>query len=162
LARLRPARILFLSSAPQIRYPDFYGIDMPSLEELIAFQAVIALLRETHQTELLDHTYQLCKKAQNSEEFYQTNFVRALYAPFTETQIAAKIAEMVTPPGFDIPLEIIFQPVENLPRLFTRHTGMWYFTGQYPTPGGYAQVNRAFLLFYEARATRRTYETLST
>jgi amidophosphoribosyltransferase len=162
LARLRPARILFLSSAPQIRYPDFYGIDMSSLEELIAFQAVIALLRETHQTELLEHTYQLCKKAQNTEEFYQTNFVRALYAPFTETQIAAKIAEMVTPPGFDIPLEIIFQPVENLPRLFTRHTGMWYFTGQYPTPGGYAQVNRAFLLFYEARATRRTYETLST
>jgi amidophosphoribosyltransferase len=161
LARLRPARLLFLSSAPQIRYPDFYGIDMSSLEELIAFQAVIALLKETHQTDLLEHTYHLCKRAEGTDEFYQTNFVRALYAPFSEAQIAAKIAELVTPPGFAIPLEIIFQPVENLRRVFTRHTGAWYFTGQYPTPGGYAQVNRAFLLFYEARSPRRTYETYS-
>jgi amidophosphoribosyltransferase len=161
LARLRPARLLFLSSAPQIRYPDFYGIDMSSLEELIAFQAVIALLKETHQTDLLEHTYHLCKRAEGTDEFYQTNFVRALYAPFSEAQIAAKIAELVTPPGFAIPLEIIFQPVENLRRVFTRHTGAWYFTGQYPTLGGYAQVNRAFLLFYEARSPRRTYETYS-
>jgi len=161
LARLRPARLLFLSSAPQIRYPDFYGIDMSSLEELIAFQAVIALLKETHQTDLLERTYHLCKRAEGTDEFYQTNFVRALYAPFSEAQIAAKIAELVTPPGFAIPLEIIFQPVENLRRVFTRHTGAWYFTGQYPTPGGYAQVNRAFLLFYEARSPRRTYETYS-
>ncbi len=161
LARLRPARLLFLSSAPQIRYPDFYGIDMSSLEELIAFQAVIALLRETHQVDLIEHTYHLCKRAEGTDEFYQTNFVRALYAPFSEAQLAAKIAELVTPPGFAIPLEIIFQPVENLRRVFTRHTGAWYFTGQYPTSGGYAQVNRAFLLFYEARSLRRTYETLS-
>ncbi len=161
LARLRPARLLFLSSAPQIRYPDFYGIDMSSLEELIAFQAVIALLKETHQVDLIEHTYHLCKRAEGTDEFYQTNFVRALYAPFSEAQIAAKIAELVTPPGFTIPLEIIFQPVENLRRVFSRHTGAWYFTGQYPTPGGYAQVNRAFLLFYEARSLRRTYETLS-
>ncbi len=161
LARLRPARLLFLSSAPQIRYPDFYGIDMSSLEELIAFQAVIALLKETHQVDLIEHTYHLCKRAEGTEEFYQTNFVRALYAPFSEAQLAAKVAELVTPPGFDIPLEIVFQPVENLRRVFSRHTGAWYFTGQYPTPGGYAQVNRAFLLFYEARSLRRTYETLS-
>ncbi len=160
LAGLRPARILFLSSAPQIRYPDFYGIDMSSLEELIAFQAVIHLLRETHQTKLIEQTYHLCKSAEGTPPFSQTNFVRALYAPFTETQIATKIAELMTPPGFNIPLEIIFQPVENLPRVFSKHTGAWYFTGQYPTPGGYEQVNRAFLLFYEARAQRRTYESI--
>ena len=162
LACLRPARILFLSSAPQIRYPDFYGIDMPSLEELIAFQAAIALLKETHQTDLIEQTYQLCKSAEGTEAFFQTNFVRALYAPFTEAQIAAKIAELIAPPAFNIPLEIIFQPVENLVRVFSKHTGAWYFTGNYPTPGGYEQVNRAFLLFYEARAHRRTYEALST
>ncbi len=161
LARLRPARIFFLSSAPQIRYPDFYGIDMSSLEELIAFQAAIALLKETHQTELIEQTYHLCKSAEGTDAFFQTNFVRALYAPFTEAQIAAKIAELVSPPEFNIPLEIIFQPVENLVRVFSKHTGTWYFTGNYPTPGGYEQVNRAFLLFYEARAHRRSYETFS-
>ncbi len=158
LARLRPARIVFVSSAPQIRYPDFYGIDMSSLEELIAFQAVIALLRERGQEALIEHTYKLCTGAQGQEAFSRTNFVRALYAPFTEAQIATKIAELVKPPQWTIPLEIIFQPVENLVRAFAKHTGSWYFTGEYPTPGGYVQVNRAFMLFYEARSYRRTYE----
>ncbi len=158
LGRLQPARIVFVSAAPQIRYPDFYGIDMASLGELVAFQAAIALLRETGQTALLDQTYALCKAAEGTEAFTTTNFVRALYAPFTEEQIAAKIAELVRPPQLSCPLEILFQPVEHLPKAFSRHEGTWYFTGHYPTPGGYRQVNRTFLAYYEARAQRRAYE----
>lgn len=158
LERLKPARILFVSAAPQIRYPDFYGIDMASLEELVAFQAAIALLRETGQQALLDQTYALCKAAEGTEAFTTTNFVQALYAPFTEAQIAAKIAELVRPPQLSCPLEILFQPVAHLSKAFSRHEGAWYFTGHYPTPGGYRQVNRAFLAYYEARSGRRIYE----
>ncbi|MCS7296686.1 MAG: amidophosphoribosyltransferase [Bacteroidia bacterium] len=161
LGKLRPARLIIASSAPQIRYPDFYGIDMASLHELIAFQAAVALLKEYNLTEVLDHTYALCQRAYGSEDFYRNNYVKAIYAPFTEAQIAGKIAELVRPVDFQVPLTIVYQPVENLPKALPHHRGDWYFTGNYPTPGGYKQVNLSFMQFYEGKVQRRAYETAS-
>lgn len=161
LGRLRPARLIIASSAPQIRYPDFYGIDMASLNDLIAFQAAIALLREYNLTEILDNTYALCKRSYGTEEFTRNNYVKAIYAPFTEAQIAAKVAELVRPPELEVPLTIIYQPVENLQKALPNHRGDWYFTGNYPTPGGYRQVNLSFMQFYEGKVQRRAYETAS-
>ncbi|MCS7188882.1 MAG: amidophosphoribosyltransferase [Bacteroidia bacterium] len=158
LARLKPAHLIIASSAPQIRYPDFYGIDMASLGDLIAFQAAVSLLKEYHLEEVLHHTYALCQRAYGTEDFARNNYVKAIYAPFTEAQIAAKIAEMVKPPELDCPLTIIFQPVENLAKALPNHRGDWYFTGNYPTPGGYIQVNRAFMHYYEGKNISRAYE----
>ncbi|MCX7606382.1 MAG: amidophosphoribosyltransferase [Bacteroidia bacterium] len=158
LARLQPAQLIVASSAPQIRYPDFYGIDMATLGDLIAFQAAVQLLREYRLEEVLSHTYELCKRAEGTEEFASVNYVKAIYAPFTEAQIAAKIAELVRPPELSCPLTLIFQPVENLPKALPNHRGDWYFTGTYPTPGGYMQVNRAFMQYYEGQTHRRAYE----
>jgi amidophosphoribosyltransferase len=158
LARLQPTHLIIASSAPQIRYPDFYGIDMASLSDLIAFQAAVALLREYNMEEVLEHTYHLCKRAENTDEITSINFVKAIYAPFTEAQIAAKVAELVKPPELTCPLTIVYQPVENLPKALPNHRGDWYFTGNYPTPGGYLQVNRAYMQFYEGRVTARAYE----
>ncbi|MCX8112878.1 MAG: amidophosphoribosyltransferase [Bacteroidia bacterium] len=159
LGRLSPARLIIASSAPQIRYPDFYGIDMASLHDLIAFQAAIALLKEYNLGEVLDHTYALCQRSYGTDEFLRNNYVKAIYAPFTEAQIAAKIAELVRPPDLSIPVTIIYQPVENLPKALPNHRGDWYFTGNYPTPGGYKQVNLSFMQFYEGKLQRRAYET---
>lgn len=159
LGKLRPARLIIASSAPQIRYPDFYGIDMASLHDLIAFQAAIALLKEYNLTEVLDQTYALCRRTYGTEEFLRNNYVKAIYAPFTEAQIAAKIAELVRPPQWEVPLTIIYQPVENLSKALPNHRGDWYFTGNYPTPGGYRQVNLSFMQFYEGKVQRRAYET---
>lgn len=158
LARLKPAHLIIASSAPQIRYPDFYGIDMASLGDLIAFQAAVALLKEYNLEEVLAHTYNLCKKAEGTEAFSQNNYVKAIYAPFTEAQIAAKVAELVKPPELECPLTIVYQPADNLPKALPNHRGDWYFTGNYPTPGGYIQVNRAFMQFYEGRTNKRAYE----
>ncbi|MCS7154117.1 MAG: amidophosphoribosyltransferase [Bacteroidia bacterium] len=159
LGRLRPARLIIASSAPQIRYPDFYGIDMASLHELIAFQAAIALLKEYNLTEILDNTYALCQRSYGTEDFTRNNYVKAIYAPFTDAQIAAKIVELVRPAGVDIPISIIYQPVENLQKALPNHRGDWYFTGNYPTPGGYAKVNLSFMQFYEGKLQPRAYET---
>lgn len=158
LAQLKPAHLYIVSSAPQIRYPDFYGIDMASLESLIAFQAALALLKEYNLDEVLHHTYALCKRTEGTEEFARNNYVKAIYAPFTETQIAAKIASLVKPPGLECPLTVLFQPTENLPKALPNHRGDWYFTGNYPTPGGFIQVNRSFMHFYEGSTTGRIYE----
>ncbi|MCS7162880.1 MAG: amidophosphoribosyltransferase [Bacteroidia bacterium] len=161
LLRLRPARLIIASTAPQLRYPDFYGIDMAALGDLIAFRAAVRLLEEHHLTEILHHTYALCQRAYGTEAFVQNNFVKAIYAPFTEAQIAAKIAELVKPPEMDIPLILVFQPIQNLSKALPNHRGDWYFTGDYPTPGGYRQVNLAFMQFYEGKLQRRAYETVS-
>lgn len=158
LAQLKPAHLYIVSSAPQIRYPDFYGIDMASLESLIAFQATLALLKEYNLEEVLHHTYALCKRTEGTEDFTRNNYVKALYAPFTEAQVAAKIASLVKPLELECPLTVIFQPVENLPKALPNHRGDWYFTGNYPTPGGFAQVNRAFMRFYEGKVSGRIYE----
>ncbi|MGQ9863349.1 MAG: amidophosphoribosyltransferase [Bacteroidia bacterium] len=161
LARLEPQKILFVSCAPQIRYPDFYGIDMAWLGDLLAFQAVVALLREKGQEALLAHTYYACKEALPTPQFSERNFVQDLYAPFSEAEIAQKMAQLVRPPTLSCPVELLFQPLDNLPKIFPDTEGNWYFTGNYPTPGGYRSVNLAFIRFYEGKTTTRPYEELA-
>ena len=154
LSRLKPKKIVIASSAPQIRYPDCYGIDMSQIERLVAFQAAISLLRKTGQEGLIDEVYHsiLQRSAQNRIE--DENLVKRIYDPFTEEEISAEICEIVKPEGFDSPLEIIFQPLSNLPSALPQHLGDWYFSGNYPTPGGNKVVNRAFMNFFEGKNER--------
>lgn len=154
LSRLKPKKIVIASSAPQIRYPDCYGIDMSQIERLVAFQAAVSLLRKTGQEGLIDEVYHaiLQRSAQNRIE--DENLVKRIYDPFTEEEISAEICEIVKPEGFDIPLEIIFQPLSNLPSALPQHLGDWYFSGNYPTSGGNKVVNRAFLNFFEGKNER--------
>ena len=156
LARLNPRKIVIVSTAPQIRYPDCYGIDMSEIGKFVAFEAAVELLKERGQTALLDEVYRLC-----SEEIAKggsTNHVRKIYEPFTPEQISAKIVERVRPKNnaWQGEVEIIFQTVENLHAAVPAHTGDWYFTGKYPTPGGYRVVNQAYLNYYE-KNTGRSY-----
>ncbi len=149
LARLKPRKIIIISTAPQIRYPDCYGIDMSELGKFVAFEATVALLKERGQGALLDEVYELCR-----EEVARggaTNHVRKIYEPFTPEQISAKIVERVRPKGIEWQgeVEIIFQTIENLHAAVPQHTGDWYFTGKYPTPGGYRVANQAYLNYYE-------------
>jgi len=153
LLRLEPKKIVIASSAPQIRYPDCYGIDMARLDDLIAFQAAIQLLYETDQSELLDEVYLRCKKALESQD-YTINHVKQIYQPFSAETISRKIAELVTPSGCKIPIEIVFQTIEGLQRAMPHHKGMWYFTGDFPTPGGVKSVLQAYVNFYEGKKTR--------
>ena len=143
LDRLHPKKIVMVSSSPQIRYPDYYGIDMSRLEELCAFRAAIALIKERGMQQLIDDTYQACKG--NATE----NHVRAIYAPFTVEEINQKIVEMLRPEGMQAPIELVFQSIEGLHRACPNHPGDWYFTGRYPTPGGIRMVNRAFVNYIE-------------
>lgn len=149
LARLNPKKIVIVSTAPQIRYPDCYGIDMSELGKFVAFEAAISLLKERGQTHVIDEVYQACR-----EEVARggaVNHVRAIYDGFTPEEISARISKLVSPTGIDWkgPIEIIFQKIENLHSAVPGHTGDWYFTGRYPTPGGYRVVNQAFLNYYE-------------
>ncbi|HTO02882.1 MAG TPA: amidophosphoribosyltransferase [Opitutus sp.] len=149
LARLQPRKIVIMSTAPQIRYPDCYGIDMSELGKFIAFDAAVELLRERGQAELLEDVYHSCRdEVANGGA---TNHVRRIYAPFTPEEISAKIVERVRPKGVDWKgeIEIIFQTIENLHAAVPGHSGDWYFTGKYPTPGGYRVVNQAFVNYYE-------------
>ena len=149
LTRLQPRKIVIVSTAPQIRYPDCYGIDMSELGKFIAFDATVELLRERGQADLLEEVYRLCRDEVAKEG--TTNHVRQLYEPFTPEEISAKIVERVRPQGIDWKgeIEIIFQTIENLHAAVPGHTGDWYFTGKYPTPGGYRVVNQAFVNYYE-------------
>jgi amidophosphoribosyltransferase len=149
LARLQPKKIIIMSTAPQIRYPDCYGIDMSELGKFIAFEAAIELLRERGQTGLLAEVYKECHD--EVARGGSVNHVRKLYEPFTPEEISAKIVERVRPKGIEWKgeIEIIFQTIENLHAAVPQHTGDWYFTGKYPTPGGYRVVNQAFLNYYE-------------
>ena len=149
LARLQPKKIIIVSTAPQIRYPDCYGIDMSELGKFIAFEAAIELLRERGQLGLLEDVHKACY-----EEVARggpVNHVRRIYEPFTPEEISAKIVERVRPKGIDWKgeIEIIFQTIEHLHEAVPQHTGDWYFTGKYPTPGGYRVVNQAFLNYHE-------------
>jgi amidophosphoribosyltransferase len=149
LARLNPKKIVIVSTAPQIRYPDCYGIDMSELGKFIAFEAAVSLLRERGQSGVIDEVYHLCR-----EEVARgglVNHVRKIYAPFTDEEISARITEIVRPKNIEWKgnVEVIFQKIENLHAAVPAHTGDWYFTGKYPTPGGYRVVNQAFLNFYE-------------
>lgn len=155
LDRLHPRKIVIVSSSPQVRYPDCYGIDMSRMGEFIAFKAAMALLEERGMRYIIDSVYMRCK-AQNSlpkEEI--KNYVKEIYAPFTDEEVAAKIAEMLTPESVKAEVEIVYQSVENLHKAIPDHPGDWYFTGDYPTPGGTRLVNRAFINYYEGHATRR-------
>ena len=144
LDRLHPKKIVMVSSSPQIRYPDYYGIDMSHLEELCAFRAAVALIRDHGMQQLMADVYRACKEDPVSE-----NHVRDIYAPFTTEQINGKIVEMLRPSGMQAPVELVFQSVEGLHRACPDHPGDWYFTGEYPTPGGVRLCNGAFVNYVE-------------
>ena len=149
LDRLHPKRIVIVSSSPQIRYPDYYGIDMPSLEEFCAFRATIELIKERGMYQLIEDTYNRCKEELKKPKTEMVNCVRDIYKPFTVEEINRKIIEMLRPEGMTTPVEIVFQSIEGLHEAIPNHKGDWYFTGYYPTPGGVKLVNQAFLRFVE-------------
>ena len=144
LSRLSPKKIIVVSSAPQIRYPDCYGIDMSKMGDFIAFKAAIALLDERGMNNVIDDTYQKIKALEASGTLHTENAVRQLYKPFTPEEISDKIAQLITPSNINIPVEVIYQTIEDLHECCPTNTGDWYFTGNYPTPGGNSVVNRAF------------------
>ncbi len=150
LDRLHPKKIVVVSSAPQIRYPDYYGIDMPRLEEFCVFRATIELLKERNLLNILDETYEHCKAELQKSKEDMENAVRAVYEPFTVEEINRKIVEMLTPEGMTTPVEIVFQSIEGLHTAIPNHRGDWYFTGHYPTPGGTGLCNQAFINYYES------------
>jgi amidophosphoribosyltransferase len=152
--RLNPKRIVVVSSAPQIRYPDCYGIDMAKLEGLIAFQAAIELLKERNSYHIVDNVYKKCKSQENIKDADVVNYVTEIYAPFSDSEISNKIAQLLHPKDINAEVKIIFQTVENLHIACPKNLGDWYFTGDYPTPGGNRVVNKAFMNFYEGKDTR--------
>lgn len=154
LDRLEPKLIVVVSSAPQIRYPDCYGIDMAKLGDFVAFRAAVELLKETGQSYVLDMIYQKAKAQDKLPKEKIVNHIKGIYEPFTEEEIAAKIAELLTPVEVKAEVKILYQTVENLHKACPNHLGDWYFTGDYPTPGGNKVVNKSFLNFMEGKNKR--------
>jgi amidophosphoribosyltransferase len=154
LDRLNPKKIVVVSSAPQIRYPDCYGIDMARIEAFIAFKAAVALLKDTKQENIIDEVYKKSKAQQSKKDDKIVNFVKEIYAPFTTEEVSAKIAEMLKTKDIKADVEVIYQTVENLHIACPDNLGDWYFTGDYPTPGGNRVVNQAFINFYEGNDKR--------
>ena len=152
--RLNPKRIVVVSSAPQIRYPDCYGIDMAKLEGLVAFRAALALLKERNLYHIVDEVYHKCKAQESFIDTEVTNFVTEIYAPFHPQEISDKMAVMLSSPDIKSEVKIIFQSVGNLHKACPKNLGDWYFTGEYPTPGGNRVVNKAFMNFYEGKNAR--------
>nr|WP_309759657.1 amidophosphoribosyltransferase [Flavobacterium sp.] len=152
--RLNPKRIVVVSSAPQIRYPDCYGIDMAKLEGLVAFRATLELLKERNLYHIVDEVYAKCKSQENFKDSEVVNYVTAIYEPFEPQEVSDKIAEMLSSPEIKAEVKIIFQTVEDLHIACPKHLGDWYFTGDYPTPGGNRVVNRAFMNYYEGKDAR--------
>jgi amidophosphoribosyltransferase len=152
--RLAPKRIVVVSSAPQIRYPDCYGIDMAKLEGLVAFRAALELLKERNLYHIVDEVYTKCKAQEKFKDKEVVNFVTEIYAPFTPQELSDKIADMLSSPEIKAEVKIIFQTVENLNKACPKNLGDWYFTGNYPTPGGNRVVNKAFMNFYEGKDAR--------
>ena len=152
--RLNPKRIVVVSSAPQIRYPDCYGIDMAKLEGLVAFRAALALLKERNLYHIVDEVYHKCKAQESFIDTEVTNFVTEIYAPFQPQEISDKMAVMLSSPDIKAEVKIIFQSVGNLHKACPKNLGDWYFTGEYPTPGGNRVVNKAFMNFYEGKNAR--------
>ena len=152
--RLSPKRIVVVSSAPQIRYPDCYGIDMANLEGLVAFRAALSLIKDAGKSKLIDSVYAKCKSQQDFKDSEVQNFVKEIYAPFSAEQISDKIAELLSSEGINAEVKIIFQTIENLHRACPKNLGDWYFTGNYPTDGGNRVVNQAFINFYEGNNQR--------
>ncbi|AEW02319.1 amidophosphoribosyltransferase [Niastella koreensis] len=154
LARLEPKKIIVVSSAPQIRYPDCYGIDMSKLGDFIAFKAATELLKEQGKENCLTELYERCKELQRLDQLHTENVVQHVYKPFTTEQISNKVAELITPKGLKIPVQVIFQTIESLHQACPTNTGDWYFTGNYPTPGGNRVVNKAFINYMEGKNVR--------
>jgi amidophosphoribosyltransferase len=154
LDRLGPKRIIIVSSAPQIRYPDCYGIDMSRMGDFIAFQAAVALLKENGKEALLDEVYAKCKAADEAGTLKEQNFVQAIYAPFTPDEISAQIAKMLRPDDVTAEVDIIYQSIEGLYDACPKNHGDWYFTGNYPTPGGNKVANKAFINYMERKEGR--------
>lgn len=154
LSRLEPKRIIIVSSAPQIRYPDCYGIDMSKMNDFIAFQAAILLIREQKMDHLLQDLYNKCRELERNSQLHTENVVRNIYKPFTAEDISKKIAQLITPSDVSIPVDVIYQTIEDLHESCPTNTGDWYFTGNYPTPGGNKVVNKAFINFMEGKNIR--------
>jgi len=152
LDRLEPKKIVVVSSAPQIRFPDCYGIDMSKMKDFIAFRAVLKLLEDHGKEHLLDEVYEKC--VMHAEDTEAPNFVKELYDPFTDDQISEKISEIVKPKTLRAEVEVLYQTVPNLHKAIPGHSGDWYFTGDYPTAGGNRVVNRAFINFMRGVAVR--------
>jgi amidophosphoribosyltransferase len=154
LDRLEPKKIVVVSSSPQIRYPDCYGIDMNRMEEFVAFRAAIALLKERGLQHIIDETYEKCKTQLDLPKEKVINYVKDIYRPFTAEEISKKIAEILTPKDINAEVCIVYQSVENLHEACPNHKGDWYFTGNYPTPGGNKMVTKAFVNYYENKKDR--------
>ncbi len=154
LSRLNPKKIIVVSSAPQIRYPDCYGIDMSKLGDFIAFRAAIALLKERNMENILDQVRDQIIALEEAGNLHTENVVRQIYKPFTTLEISDKIAQLITPEGVNVPVEVIYQTIEDLHECCPTNTGDWYFTGNYPTPGGNKVVNKAFLNYLSGKNVR--------
>ncbi|MDR1725110.1 MAG: class II glutamine amidotransferase [Bacteroidales bacterium] len=154
LDRLGPKKIVIASSAPQIRYPDCYGIDMSKLGDFVAFNAAIEMLKENGKGSIIDDVYAKCKSQQHLPKEQIVNYVREIYAPFTQEAISQKITQILTPKNINAEIQIVYQTIEDLHRACPNNTGDWYFTGKYPTPGGNKVVNTAFINFYEGKNGR--------
>ncbi|RMF00134.1 MAG: amidophosphoribosyltransferase [Bacteroidetes bacterium] len=154
VSRLRPKKIIVVSSAPQIRYPDCYGIDMSKMGEFVAFKALVELLKENGKEHLLHETYEKCQQQLRLPKEEQCNMVQELYEEFPYEQVSAKIAEIITPPNIKPKIEVIYQTVEGLREACPENNGDWYFSGNYPTPGGNRVVNRSFVYYMEGRNER--------
>lgn len=154
LSRLEPKKIIVVSSSPQIRYPDCYGIDMSKMGEFVAFQAVAALLKERGKESCLQEMYDHCKELQRSNLLHTENVAKRVYKMFTIDEITDKIAQLITPPDLNIPVQVIYQTIENLHTACPNNLGDWYFTGNYPTPGGNKVVNKAFMNYVEGKNVR--------
>jgi amidophosphoribosyltransferase len=154
LGRLKPRRIVVVSSSPQIRYPDCYGIDMSKMGDFIAFNAVVDLLKDNDRLDFLKELLEKCKTLQRNNQLHTENVVQQLYKQFTTEEISAKIARLITPAGLEIPVDVIFQSIEDLHKSCPNNLGDWYFTGDYPTAGGNKVVNKAFMNYMEGKNVR--------
>jgi amidophosphoribosyltransferase len=154
LDKLEAKHVVIVSSAPQIRYPDCYGIDMSRMKEFVAFRACMELLKERGLDSLIEQTYEACLHALDNNTAKDENLVKRLYAPFTDQEISDKVAEIVTPKTMKCQVTVLFQTVENLHKACPDHIGDWYFTGDYPTPGGNKVVNQAFVNYMQGKSVR--------
>jgi amidophosphoribosyltransferase len=152
LDRLGPKKIVVVSSAPQIRFPDCYGIDMSKMGDFVAFRAMISLLKDRGKDYLLGEVYEKCLHAKGQS--HQHNYVKLLYDQFSDEDLSQKISEIIKPAGMKADVKVVFQTVDNLHRACARHLGDWYFTGNYPTPGGMKVVNRSYVNYMEGRLVR--------
>ena len=149
--RLEPKKIVIVSSSPQVRFPDYYGIDMSKMSEFCAFRAAIQLLKDTGRQSIIDEVYRKSKAQEIFPKEEIVNYVIEIYAPFTQEEVSRQIAKMLTPEEVDCPVELVYQTIEGLHLACPDHAGDWYFTGNYPTPGGNLLVNKAFINYYEGK-----------